>query len=57
MNFTDYLTACKSSPFVYEALLAIQPTSVEAKKAFNVCGLTLVSFTRLHNRCIVLSGV
>jgi len=40
-----------------EALPAVQSTSVETEKAFNAWRLTLVSFIRFRNRCIVLSGV
>jgi len=34
---------------LYEVLLTIQPTPVEAERAFNARGLTLVSFTRLQS--------
>jgi len=35
---------------LYEVLLTIHTTHVEAERAFNACELTLVSFTRLHSR-------
>ena len=48
MRFTLFLTACHLQTH-FEALLTIQPTFVEVERAFNACGLTLVSFTRFHN--------
>jgi len=34
---------------LYEAPLTIQPTSMEAVKAFDTCGLTLASYTTPHS--------
>jgi len=56
MRFTLFSTVCQSSNSLWSS--AYYPTrSCGSRKALNACGLTLVSFTRLHNRYIVLSDV
>ena len=38
---------------LYEALLTIQPTSVEAERAFSACGLFVIKLrSRLHDSTI-----
>jgi len=56
MRFTLFKRPVKLQT-LSEALLTVQPISVETEKAFNAWRLTLVSFRRFRSRCIVLSGV